>query len=156
MRIKFIILALAVLISGCVKPTEYTEEPVISLISINKNVLQEGIDSLIIIFAFEDGDGDIGIESDDNSEENKNLKFYDSRVELDIPYKGYIIPKIPDQGAGNGISGEMTVTIEPKDVFCLPTLNSTSQDLTLRFQIKDRAGHFSNFVETDNITILCE
>ncbi len=157
MRIKFIILALVVFISGCVKPTEYTEEPVIEFISLNKNVIEEGIDSLIITFSFKDGDGDIGINPEDNTTQQiKNLKFYDSRDKSNLLTQEFTIPEIPGQGAGNGISGEISAKIHPRLISCLNIPEDESETFVYSFQIEDRLGNLSNFAETDTITILCE
>ena len=63
-------------------------------------------DSLIVVFKFEDGDGDIG--RTDQEPEN-NVFFIDERTgTLDNTFG---IPEIPQEGAGNGVEGEIRILL---------------------------------------------
>lgn len=168
---KNTLLGTAVIILGgftlfqyCVKPPEYPVEPIIAFKSMLKNTMKQnglGSDSLVITFTFTDGDGDLGFE--DNS---KSIFLVDTRDDVEkLPYS---IPFVGLQGVGNGISGEITVKfansqtcciydpntgVPPCDVKDAPELRDT---LSFRIRIKDRAGHFSNEIETDPIYLLCK
>ena len=70
----------AILIGSCVEPPDFAIEPKIEFVSLSKDTLLQGVfqqDSLVVTFAFEDGDGDLGRE--DNALEN-NVFFIDSRT----------------------------------------------------------------------------
>ncbi|HMQ49466.1 MAG TPA: hypothetical protein PKA00_18460 [Saprospiraceae bacterium] len=160
-----LILAL-ILVWGCVKPPDYPEEPVINYIGANKNQVFQGSvgapqDTLSVTFGFTDGDADLG------DPENVNVFFYDSRNELldPIPIK---LNAIPDQGTGNGISGEITVKIPnilaggniccifPDGRVCQVDPEFPVDSFFYYIEIMDRAGHISNRIRTETITILCD
>ena len=161
--------------SACVQPPDYPDEPVIDFVRFNQPSISQGLspedlDSLEITFSFTDGDGDLG-NNDDATDENGrplfNVMMTDSRTGNVIEQNR--IPFIPVQGAGNGISGEITVTISNKTAgFCCIyddkdgsdpcTINTTFTRDTFFYsiQITDRTGNESNVVDTDPIIIRCD
>ncbi len=140
--------------NACVDPPEYPEEPVIEFVSISKtNVVSQFLqqeDSLAITISFTDGDGDLG--NDDNS---LDVMLIGSNFN-DTSY--FKLPVIPQQGVGNGISGEATFSMDENYFCCLscfaPVDETNAQFYTIR--IKDIAGNFSNPVVTPEITIQCQ
>ena len=110
-----------------------------------------------ITISFTDGDGDIG--SEDNAPE---VYIKDSRTGFFSPPPSSI-PFVPEQGAGNGISGEIYVPIfsacciHPVTNFiCMPFDDYPVDKLVYEIYIVDRAGNQSNTVTTDTIYIRCE
>lgn len=160
------LLAVSLLVITCVKPPDYPDEPVITEITVNQNTISQAsnngpIDTLIISVAFTDGDGDL---SDD--ETDPNIELIDSRDSTVTPYR---IPAINEQGTENGIRGEIKILIPnktggSKGICCIfpdrriCDVDSRYPTNVYRYsvRIKDRAGNWSNAMETEDITILCQ
>lgn len=151
------------ILQGCTEPPNYPDEPRIEFLRVNKTQIRQGSataasDTLIITFSFTDGDGDLGSDS-------TNFFIRDSRDNSLIPNR--IFP-IPEQGSGNGISGEITVRIPNKvagpNICCIfpdrrvcQTDPRFAQDtFSYLIEIKDRSGNLSNQIRTPTLTILCE
>jgi len=155
----------ALAFSACTTPPDYPVEPVLTYLGINKTIIAQGnagneADTLILRFAFTDGDGDLTSQGDTIID---GILFDSRSPELKTSVK---LPFISEQGASNGISGEITVKIVNKPFnicciyedglsSCLPHPTITQDTFSYLFQIKDRAKHFSNKVQTETITILC-
>lgn len=160
-------LLLALGLYNCVQPPDYPAEPVISIPesgrTTNKQAIPQGStsassDTLIITFAFTDGDGDIGSQGD-----SLDVFLTDSRDGFVNVYK---LPVIPAQGTGNGISGEISLKIPNKPfnicctypdgaTACQPNANFPTDQFYYTIQIRDRANNWSNELDTEEITILC-
>lgn len=161
-----LIFVLALLVVGCVKPPNYPDEPVITYVEVNQNTIPQAsrnapIDTLVIVIGFTDGNGDL---SDDGTE--PNIELIDSRDSTIIPNR---IPVINDQGTENGIRGEITILIPnkiggSKGICCIfpdrricevdPQYPVDVYHYTVR--IMDRSGNWSNSMDTEDITILCQ
>ena len=164
LRIATIVLIFMVSVIGCVQPPDYPDEPAIFYNSINKTVIAQGntnapSDTLAITFDFEDGDGDIGSDGD-----SLDVFLTDSRDGFVNKFK---LPVIPDQGIGNGISGSVTLYVPNKPFnicctypdgaqACLPNPNFPTDTFSFSIQMRDRKGRFSNKIQTETITILCD
>lgn len=137
------LLILLVIFSSCKKKTELMAvEPFLELVSVSPTSVQEFNQSIEIFIDYEDGDGDLGFENADSNA----LVIHDSR--LDNPDYYYVPPQAPlDEIIA--ISGTLHITIP--NVFLLG--NGTSETTTFSISIKDRAGHWSNELVTDQITI---
>ena len=161
---KFILVSLlaALFFAACVQAPIYPDEPVIKYVSINKNTITQGSvtageDTLVVTFSFTDGDGDL------SQEDSIDIFFVDSRQGAELPFR---FPLIAEEGAGNGISGEVTVRMRSQPtVLCCNYLNGDNsctphpgeQDtVVFSIQIRDRAFNYSNIIETEPIYILCE
>ena len=152
-KIFFLAIITSLLIYGCVEPPDYPNEPVIEFRAVNSNQLvartipedaSRQLDTLYISFGFTDGDGDLGSDS-------LNVFVTDKRT--GNADEVYSIGEIPQAGATNGISGEITVMIP--EVFCFP--NSNPRDtLIYEIQIFDKAGNASNVIETSPIILICD
>ncbi len=147
--------------AACVQPPNYPDEPEIEYVGVNKSTIEQGSpsalsDTLVVTFSFTDGDGDIG---DDDS---TNVFLFDSRNgTLAEPLK---LEPIPNQGTGNGISGEISVKIPNKpsrlcciigNTACISDPDQPVDTFSFTIQLRDRAGHLSNKIQTEPITLLC-
>lgn len=152
-------LMLAVFAASCIQPPSYPVEPEITYLGVNKNTIAQGgaPDTLVIDFAFTDGDGDL------SSQDSIDIFFTDNRQGAKTTYK---IPAIAEEGTANGISGEIQVSIS-NAVGNICCIYSNGDDpcsphpgeidtLTFSIQIRDRADNYSNIIETEPIFILCD
>jgi len=111
-------------------------------------------DSVFVSFNFEDGDGDLG------KDQILDLFVIDNRT--DEIYNNFSIPMLPEQGAGNGISGQIsfkifsTCCIFPDGIPpCESPTEYPDNELSLSIYIVDRAGNQSNTIQTSTIQLLC-
>ncbi len=153
----------AVLLHGCMKSPDYPVEPVIRFESLSQNVLDQGIlgpdpiDSFTIVFSFTDGDGDISLP---DGQDSSNIYVYDSR-QMNIS-QNFRVPSIPDTELGKDISGEISLKLAaPCCIFsnntaCYPNPAEPRDTLTYVIEIRDRAGHFSNRIQTSPIVLRCD
>ena len=156
--IKYTTLCLLLILLACTKPPDYPVEPVLEFDRLSKNTLEQGNgdDFVDIIFNFTDGDGDIG-----HSNETLDVTLTDTRDGSE--FIQFRIPEVPEQGVGNGISGEISVRIFGTGTCCIfpdgRTCETDAQyptdDIIFLLRIKDRAGHESNQIEIAPITMLC-
>ena len=164
-NVFLLFLGLGFLSSGlwfCVQPPNYPVEPEIEFMSLSKDVMFQtrfGQDSVLITFSFTDGDGDLGF-----NDTTASIFITDGRDDFSKP--SYRIPFIEEEGAGNGISGEISILvpttcciypassgIPPCDTS--PSAPQFTDTVFYKIQIKDRAGNFSNEIETGPITLIC-
>jgi len=154
----FLASALLFMFQSCVKEPEYPIEPYIEFISMSKSTLNQGQnkqDTTFITFSFTDGDGDLGFGVDVDT---PDVFVTDVRpFGITTEYK---LPRLPQRGVSKGISGEVTIMVfttccilDPADP-CAPE-PSESVSFIWEIQVRDRAGHFSNVIETEPVTIIC-
>jgi len=147
---------LILFVTSCIKPPDYPDEPVIEFISIGKNVLNQNVDTTLVTISFTDGDGDLG-EVDGSTVENFILT--DTRTGFQIPYR---IPFIPQQGVGNGISGEIAVNIRAEccvptnGLPCIPNPGQLPEEIIYTIQVIDRSGNLSNIITMPSIQLICD
>ncbi|MEP7128968.1 MAG: hypothetical protein ABI729_08875 [Chitinophagales bacterium] len=118
--------------------------PEIALLSVSPTSVHNLVDSLLFVVSYIDGDGDLG----DYEADSLSLWITDNRFPL--TEKFHIIPLAP-QGTSLVISGELKVLLEH---IILKDQSSVSETATFTVQLKDRAGHWSNTVTSETITIL--
>jgi hypothetical protein len=140
-KIPFLILVSMCFLS-CSKDSVLSSVPVIKFLDVNSTSIKQFKDSLIIRFEYTDADGDIGEENPD-----KNDLFIKDRRLANADY--YFVKPLSPPGSEIKIKGIISVQI--KNTFLLGTGNSelTQFDIKLR----DRAGNWSNSVNTPNISI---
>ncbi len=163
MRQKLALLATALglccFIFNCAKAPDYPITPKIEFKSMSKNSLVQSTnaqaDSILLTFKFQDGDGDLG------SKDSANIYIFDGRDSFAKP--PYRIPFIDQQGAGNGIDGEITIRLNTVCCTfiggylpCSKVAGQPTNTLTYLVYIKDRAGHQSNTIETPSILLHCD
>jgi hypothetical protein len=159
-------LTISVLIGSCVKPPNYPDQPVIEYIGLNKSTIAQGNqnsfpDTLQVIFSFTDGDGDIGFPDD-------SLNVFDAfLIDSRDGFKHlFRLPVLPEQGVGNGVSGEITLRIPNRlpicctfpdgSTACQPNSRFPTDTMSFAIQIMDRSRNMSNFIQSETITILCQ
>lgn len=140
-KIPFLILV-SICFLSCNKDSAVSSVPVIKFLDVNSTSIKEFKDSLLIRFEYTDADGDIGEENPD-----KNDLFIKDRRLANADY--YFVKPLSPPGSEIKIKGIISVQI--KNTFLLGTGNSelTQFDIKLR----DRAGNWSNSINTPNITI---
>lgn len=163
----FSILAMVTLLIGtCTQPPEYPDTPVLEFVANSKDsIFQQStglIDTILIRFSFTDGDGDLSLDVADSTD----IVVSDLRFP-DLPIGNvFRLPEIPEEGTGNGISGEVTLIYRNDQICCYETIQGitfacgnaiqnrvdTTQFL---IQMRDRAGNWSNEITTDPIYVIC-
>ncbi len=161
----FLLFLIMTSLIACVQPPDYPDEPRIEYVGVNTRVIRQGsrtavLDTLKVTFSFTDGDGDLGEEGD-----ARNIFIYDSRYPNDTINYGNLLP-ISEKGSNNGVSGEITFMLpnRPTNICCIfPDRRRCEVDprfpqdtFSFLLQIRDRAGHMSNLIRTETITILCQ
>ncbi len=115
-------------------------------------------DFVLATLNFTDGDGDIG-----NQDDEVTLIIKDLRDNT-INNSATKLPYVPEQGANNGISGEITFKIlQTCCIFppaieqppCSPSTVYPVDTLLFEVYIKDRAGNESNKLILEPIYLLC-
>ncbi len=157
-NIVLLLFLMPILYSGCLKAPEYPIEPIINLIGISSDVMKQdnfNSDSIVIVFGFTDGDGDLG----DN--DSVNIFLIDERI--GISAGTFKIPLLSQSAGAKGISGEIAVRVY--STCCLfpngqpPCTTSTEfpvDSLVYSIYIEDRADHKSNVIFTPPIKLLCQ
>ncbi len=150
--------ALFLMMLGCIKPPDYPIEPVIELLGISADKMtqsQFNEDSVLVVFSFTDGDGDIG------SKDSLNIFVTDLRD--NFVSDRFRIPLIDELGANNGISGEVTLTLYTTCCTypdgappCQPSDEFPTNTLLYEIYMVDRAGHRSNTISIPPITLDCK
>ena len=156
--------ALFIIFIGCAKPPDYPVEPVIEYLSVSSNIANQNSgtitgDTIIATISFTDGDGDIGNDNDETT-----IVITDLRD--NTPEESAVkLPKVPEPGANNGISGEIIFRLLPtcclyppefEQALCTPSTSSFKVD-TLRYEVYiiDRAGNESNKIMLEPIYVQC-
>ena len=113
------------------------------------STVRQAKDSILLKFSFTDGDGDIGLTQTDTSQD---ILIKDIRTGAPffapLEYK-YRMPYVTPDGVNKSISGDIEITIP--NTYCRPGLPVDT--LTYSIQIKDRAGHWSNTVQTPKLIV---
>jgi len=159
--IAFILLFFLIILSGCVSKPEFPDIPHLEFTGMDKNNMVQGdfnSDSIFIYLKFTDGDGDIGFETTDSL---PNLFVIDSRTNNIA--ESIKIPKLPDTGTGNGVSGEIELKLyttcclfEDNIPPCSVIDNIPYDTLYYKIYLIDRAGNSSDTVYTDPIILECK
>lgn len=132
---------------------KYSTTPILTFSELSKSFMtQNGTDSLFLTFLFEDGDGDIG------SDTSKNIVVKDSR-------NGSILAsyKVPDYLLNNSSSRKGSITLVvyspcchyPNGTSCQPSTTYPTDKMQYEIQLQDRAGNWSNIIQSDFVTLEC-
>lgn len=154
-------------ISSCIKAPTYPIVPAIEFVSVSSQYLKSGtIDSLV--FSFTDGDGDIGVNPSAADTCNQcglktgdssclrmngfNVFLIDSR---DTCVGTYASANIEPSGKFDDLSGEIVVVraIDSKKCFAPPTPGCPKDTVVYTIILRDKAGHFSNAIQTVPIVV---
>ncbi len=165
MKPYLVLLIIALSIGACVEPPDYSVTPEIEFVSMNKDTILQGStgvrDELRVTFSFRDGDGDLGFVDS----EERPILITDTRDSSSFLI--FQFDPLPELGAGNGISGEITILLKSESGICCITEEGNNgcdlitpempiDTVTYKIQLIDRAGNESNVIETPNIIIKCE
>ena len=147
------------LFSACVKEKTFPPQPVIEF----KQYISHGLDSADCIIAFKDGDGDIGILPDDTITPNdfkmkylykdvdgifKPFDVIDTTAAMDTLFYSYRVPNLTPDGQYKALDGEIRAKLRAAPIY-FPGHHTVKFEITLR----DRAGHVSNMVSTNEISV---
>lgn len=158
MKSDSFIFVLLLLIIGCAKPPDLDVIPSIEYLGLSKNSMKQGSvnqDSVILTLKLKDGDGDIGFTGNENK--TPDLFVIDKRT--NEVSDTYIIPSIPQQGVNNGIIVTMDIILRTlccKVNPCEPDPNQPDEQLPLEIYVVDRAGNQSNYVQINDLTLICK
>ncbi|MEO8150067.1 MAG: hypothetical protein ABI723_20690 [Bacteroidia bacterium] len=154
MKNLWIAVILVLIFNGCRKSDNLSEIPKITFVSLTANQNSSGKDTLgILVFDYEDGDGDLGALSTDSlSLLNLFITFYEKKNGVFtapvLPPPGFDarIPNLTPKAKNKSISGDITRTL------LLPP--GVIKD-TIKFTVYlvDRANHKSNEIETSELVI---
>lgn len=133
-----------VLLTGCKKdPPEFPVEPTISFVTYGPRTVQEFQDSIAFSIAYEDGDGDLG----DGGSGADNLFLVDKRIPLTY---GYRLRDLVPGTADASIKGVVNFTLANTVLVG----SGNQESATFEIYLKDQAGHESNRLTTEAITIV--
>lgn len=158
----FAVLSVVATLSACVKAPSYPIIPAIEFKSVSSSLIKSGY-SDTITFTFTDGDGDIGVTpSAADSCDQCSLKNGDSTCLHLNGFNVFLIdsrdncvgifasPDVDFNGQYNAISGEVLVitAIDSKQCFTVPDPNCKLDTVVYTILLRDKAGHFSNTINT--------
>jgi hypothetical protein len=144
----FVVLLLFALF-GCQPIRLFDEVPAIKFESISPGIARENIDTVLIVFSFTDGDGDLGLETGDTT---NDITVIDKRNgppaigDITFPYR---MPYVTPPGQSKQISG--TVELKMQNLIRRPGLQTDT--VRYEIQIRDRANRLSNTITTPPIVI---
>lgn len=159
----FLMLLTIGLLTGCYKEVSFDVKPVIEFKELRKIIVLDGFsqskkDSLILTIKFQDGDGDLGLDTRDSVLKKQGFNYivkpFRKRrgVFVEFPnngvtYSGYFI-RLRTDGKAGPIEGTLDYSVDFLQDFVV------KKD-TVKFQvtIRDRAGNLSNTVESSNIIL---
>lgn len=136
-------LFLFIMLFSCKKEEEDPAAPEIAFISISESQVTSYNNEVYVVFSYEDSQGDLG---------NQDPDIYSLRVKdarLSNPDEYHIPPMTPN-GEELHIKGEYRVKLNT--LFLLGNGNSETTKFSL--QIRDRAGNWSNTIETSSVIIV--
>ena len=155
---KIWILLVFFLIS-CTDNAEETQAPILNFSSISKTNMRQGAineDSLWVEFTLEDNDGDIGF---GNTSKNRDITVKDLRTNLISDE--FKLPDLPST-TGKKINATVSVLILttcclfPENIPpCSSPPNYPTDTIVYEIQVKDKAGHWSNAIQTPPIILIC-
>lgn len=128
---------------ACKKKTEISTTPVIEFKGVNKYQIKEYSDSLQITISYTDSDGDIG----ENDPNKKNIFLTDTRTNTVLEYR---VKEIVPNKQTVSITGTINVVI---DKIYINSTTASTEALSYKIQLIDRAGNKSNEVQTGVITL---
>ncbi len=138
------------LLSACIKPPDYPDEPEITSVAINKTNFGEldFNDAIVLTIAFQDGNGDISIAEGDTF---TNIFITDPLLDITSEYS--VSEYIPPLGAEDDISG--TIQVIMAGTWQCAIDSTYTQATQFEVQIMDRARNMSNVALTPVFDLNC-
>ena len=124
---------------------DISDIPEIELLQVNPTTVIQHQDSIIFRIKYTDGDGDLGT----NDPDQVSVELVDNRDPNLLIFGYHLSPRTPD-GSELTIQGELSIVLN--NSILLDSNNDTEQT-TFSVRIVDRAGNWSNVVETETIII---
>ncbi|HEX5001108.1 MAG TPA: hypothetical protein VFW78_01320 [Bacteroidia bacterium] len=157
LNLRYLVAILAVFAvvtaSSCKKEGSLPVVPQIEFKKLDKYASSfSGIDSLVLTFSFEDGDGDIGTPSSDTITRDIYVTLFEKQNGVFVPIvfpdptlMTYRLPYLQPTGNNTSLKGDVVISY-------LGYLIGIPND-TVRYDlyIKDRAGHISNTITSNEI-----
>ena len=143
MKKSILFFCVTVLLFSCKKEEEADPIPEITFKSISSTTVLNFENNLEIQIDYVDETGDIGYQDPDTY----SLRIKDSRLS---DFDWYHIPPLTPNNEELKIEGSFTVSLS--SLFLLGSADQESTVLTL--QLKDRAGNWSNVIQTPTILIV--
>jgi len=122
------------------------EIPEIEWVGLSATTLKAGVDSLAFTIRYTDGDGDLGTEDPDIP----SIELVDQRDPTTLVFN-YHVPPLAPPGAEIALTGTLKIVL---DHTILLDENHTSETTTYTLRLKDRAGNWSNTLESETVTIV--
>ena len=154
-KLPLIVLVFLLSMAACVTPEDFPVEPYIRSVAVSTSSIVPN-EYFSVVIEFQDGDGDMGGTTN-------NIILTDKRTGL---VNNFILDTLPEKGVSKGISGKLTIPnlntcciIEGDNGgdCCQPPCASLLQNAIIyEVQLVDRAGNYSNIVETSPIIIHCQ
>ena len=153
-RVFLILLSVLMLLVSCRKPEKFPIVPAIEFVSLEANDVESGTD-VCLIFKFQDGDGDIGLDEKDTQSpfDTSSVYYYNcfityfekqngTFVEVELPSTlNMRIPRL-SYNTPESISGEIALDLYANNPF------SPYDTIRYELYIVDRALHHSNTITT--------
>ena len=156
-RLVFVSVFVLLLFNACEKPPSYDETPFISWGSFSVDTVDQLNGVLTVAFNFEDGDGDLGNDTDTS---NHIILVDTRRTPNDTLF--YRLPEIEPQGVVSSISGKIEVTlsqlccIDPNNPLILcNSIQDYYDPIVYKIRIRDNAGRWSNEIESPPLYVKC-
>lgn len=165
-KVSVLIILLTVgLLTGCYKEVSFDVKPAIEFKELRKVIVLDAFsqskkDSLILTIKFQDGDGDLGLDTRDSVLKKQGFNYivkpfrkkkgvFEEFANNGVTYSGYFI-RLKTDGKTGPIEGTLDYSVDFLQDFVV------KKD-TVKFQvtIRDRAGNLSNTVES-SIMVLNE
>jgi len=154
-----VVLSIFLSIFSCQKKTEYPIVPAITFKSLNKIARMDtsilgNIDSLELVLDFTDGDGDLGLPTENSKTDSTTLNTYFTLFKMKnnvweeikpVSPIEYFIPNLNSTGKAKALKGVIMI-----DVSIFPYFYFTTDTLRLNVFVKDNAGNKSNVVTSPN------
>lgn len=143
-KINISLFTFLILLAGCKKDDiNFPVEPAIEFVAISPSTANQFTNPVTITIHYEDGDGDLG----ENKDGVKNCFVTDNRIGITYQYR---IKQLAPDGASIPIEGNLNIDIGGQAL----TDSSNQQSVNYTLYLVDRAGHISNSVTTNNVTII--
>lgn len=123
-----------------------SEIPEIDLKGVSATTVTASTDSLAFLIEYTDGDGDLGT----NDPDDTVIELVDKRDSETLVFNYHLQPLAPPDSE-IAITGELNIVLDHTIIL---DENNDSETTTFTIRLKDRAGNWSNVVETEMITIV--
>jgi hypothetical protein len=148
-NICFLMALSAISFVSCADDENFPVTPIITFGSIEQYQSINGLDSLVLSFAFTDGDGDIGSSPADTFGRDVYARLFESNngvfeeAPLSAPLE-YRIPYLEPRGNNSSLKGDIRINIDYN-------LLRTNDTIFYKVILEDRAGNRSNEITTSTI-----